>query len=49
MSEQPAESVVREFWRLMATNDFHSVKSVLAPEFTVEWPSAFAALSASVR
>ena len=40
MSEQPAESVVREFWRLMATNDFYSVKSVLAPEFIVIWPQS---------
>ena len=40
MSEQSAESVVREFWRLMATNDFHSVKSVLAPELIVEWPQS---------
>ncbi|HET7202527.1 MAG TPA: nuclear transport factor 2 family protein [Steroidobacteraceae bacterium] len=35
-----AESVVREFWRLMATNDFHSVKAVLAPEFIMEWPQS---------
>ncbi len=40
MSEQSAESVVREFWRLMATNDFRSVKSVLAPEFIMEWPQS---------
>jgi ketosteroid isomerase-like protein len=40
MSEQSTESVVREFWRLMATNDFHSVKSVLAPELIVEWPQS---------
>ena len=24
----------------MATNDFHSVTSVLAPEFTLEWPQS---------
>ncbi|HWB78183.1 MAG TPA: nuclear transport factor 2 family protein [Nannocystaceae bacterium] len=35
-----AESVVREFWRLMATNDFHSVAAVLAPDFVVEWPQS---------
>ena len=35
-----AEAVVREFWRLMATNDFHSVKAVLAPEFVLEWPQS---------
>lgn len=40
MSEQSAESVVREFWRLMATNDFYSVKSVLSPELIVEWPQS---------
>jgi hypothetical protein len=39
MTESPsAESVVREFWRLMASNDFHSVKRVLAPGFVMEWP-----------
>jgi ketosteroid isomerase-like protein len=35
-----AESVVREFWRLMATNDFYAVKAVLAPEFVMEWPQS---------
>lgn len=35
-----AESVVREFWRLMATNDFDAVRSVLAPEFVLEWPQS---------
>lgn len=40
MSEQSAESVVREFWRLMATNDFYSVKSVLSSELIVEWPQS---------
>jgi hypothetical protein len=29
--------VVREFWRLMATNDFRSVAAVLAPDFVLEW------------
>ena len=32
-----AEDTVREFWRLMATNDFASVKQVLAEGFVVEW------------
>jgi hypothetical protein len=36
-SPNPAE-VTREFWRLMATNDFHSVAAVLAPNFMLEWP-----------
>ncbi|WP_127997189.1 nuclear transport factor 2 family protein [Piscinibacter defluvii] len=35
-----AEAVVREFWHLMGTNDFHSVKAVLAPELVVEWPQS---------
>jgi hypothetical protein len=35
-----AEAVVREFWRLMATNDFHSIEAVLAPEFVLEWPQS---------
>ena len=34
------EAVVREFWRLMATNQFHSVKQVLAPDFVLEWPQS---------
>ncbi len=41
MSESlSAEAVVREFWRLMCTNDFHAVKAVLAPELVVEWPQS---------
>lgn len=35
-----SESVVREFWRLMATNDFMSVKAVLAEQFVLEWPQS---------
>jgi ketosteroid isomerase-like protein len=35
-----AVEAVREFWRLMATNDFHSVAAVLAPEFVLEWPQS---------
>lgn len=35
-----AEAVVREFWRLMATNDFYAVKAVLAEELVVEWPQS---------
>ena len=35
-----AVEVVREFWCLMATNDFHSVAAVLAPEFVLEWPQS---------
>lgn len=35
-----ATDVVREFWRLMGTNDFDSVTAVLAPEFVLEWPQS---------
>ena len=35
-----AEATVREFWRLMATNDFASVKQVLSPDFVLEWPQS---------
>ena len=38
-SPNPAE-VTREFWRLMASNDFHSVAAVLAPNFVLEWPQS---------
>lgn len=40
MAEPTAESVVREFWRLMGTNDFHGVRVVLAPDFSMEWPQS---------
>jgi len=51
-----AEDTVREFWRLMATNDFHAVKAVLAENFFADWPqtnehiptpAAFCALNAA--
>jgi len=35
-----AVAVVREFWRLMATNDFASVAAVLADDFVLEWPQS---------
>ena len=38
MTTPAATDVVREFWRLMATNDFASVAAVLAQEFVLEWP-----------
>lgn len=38
--EPAAESVVREFWRRMASNDFASVGAVLAPDFVMEWPQS---------
>lgn len=37
---EASEATVREFWRLMASNDFHSVRSVLAPDFVMEWPQS---------
>jgi hypothetical protein len=40
MPTPTAEFVVREFWRLMATNDFYSVREVLAEELSVEWPQS---------
>jgi hypothetical protein len=36
----PATAVVQEFWRLMASNNFASVASVLGPEFVLEWPQS---------
>jgi len=38
MTQPAAVEVAHEFWRLMATNDFHSVVAVLARDFTLEWP-----------
>jgi SnoaL-like domain len=35
-----ARTIVLEFWRLMATNDFVAVGAVLAPEFVLEWPQS---------
>lgn len=32
--------VVQEFWRLMATNDFHAATSVMADDFVLEWPQS---------
>jgi ketosteroid isomerase-like protein len=40
MAKTTAVEVVREFWRLMAGNDFRSVAAVLAPEFVLEWPQS---------
>ena len=40
MSNRSAAEIVREFWRLMATNDFHTVAGVLAPGFVLEWPQS---------
>ncbi|HEX3228130.1 MAG TPA: nuclear transport factor 2 family protein [Pyrinomonadaceae bacterium] len=35
-----AVSLVEEFWRLMKTNDFRSVGSVLSDDFVLEWPQS---------
>ncbi|GGP24317.1 polyketide cyclase [Silvimonas amylolytica] len=35
-----SEALVREFWRLMQTNDFEAVGAVLADEFVAEWPQS---------
>lgn len=40
MTHPSPADVVREFWRLMATNDFASVAAVLAPGFVLEWPQS---------
>jgi hypothetical protein len=37
---QTASDIVLEFWRLMASNDFHAVKQVLAESFILEWPQS---------
>src|SRR5947207_837182 len=38
MPKPTAVEVAQEFWRIMATNDFHSVATVLSKEFVLEWP-----------
>ena len=38
MRQPIAVEVAQEFWRLMATNDFHSVGAVPSTEFVLEWP-----------
>jgi ketosteroid isomerase-like protein len=35
-----AADVVREYWRLMATNDFHAVGAVLADDYVLDWPQS---------
>jgi ketosteroid isomerase-like protein len=39
-SSTPAIEVVRRFWQLMASNDFHAVGAVLADEYVLEWPQS---------
>ena len=40
MDSSPPEELAREFWRLMASNDFTSVAAVLADDFVLEWPQS---------
>lgn len=40
MTASNPEAVIREFWRLMGTNDFHAVGRVLAADFVLEWPQS---------
>ena len=35
-----AVEIASEFWRLMETNDFHSVRAVLDNAFVAEWPQS---------
>jgi len=44
-----AIEVVREFWRLMASNDFTSVRAVLAPGYVLEWPQTNERIRGSER
>ena len=49
MTSPTAVDVAREFWRLMATNDFAAVAAVLAPEFVLEWPQSNERIRGSER
>jgi hypothetical protein len=40
VSPSTAVDVASEFWRLMASNDFDSVRTVLAPSFVLDWPQS---------
>lgn len=35
-----ASALVHEFWRLMGTNDFTAVETLLGPEFVLDWPQS---------
>ena len=35
-----AVSLAEEFWKLMMTNDFRSVGSILSDDFVLEWPQS---------
>jgi ketosteroid isomerase-like protein len=32
--------IIKKFWELMATNNFHSVGAVLADDFVLDWPQS---------
>ena len=49
MASATAVEIAREFWRLMATNDFHAVTDVLAEDFVVEWPQSNERIRGSER
>lgn len=38
--EIESESIVREFWRLMESNDFQQTAQVLSNSFVLEWPQS---------
>lgn len=37
---KPSIQIVREFWQLMASNDFSSVGALLSDDFVLEWPQS---------
>ena len=47
--EKSATDVVREFWRLMASNDFDSVGAILAEEYVLDWPQSNERIRGKVR
>jgi ketosteroid isomerase-like protein len=51
MNETPSSAVevVREFWQLMATNDFASVGAVLADSYVLDWPQSNERIRGRVR
>jgi ketosteroid isomerase-like protein len=44
-----AVEVVREFWQLMATNDFASVGAVLGDSYVLDWPQSNERIRGRVR
>ena len=49
VSESKATELVREYWRLMATNDFAAVAAVLSPDFVLDWPQSKERIRGSER